>query len=66
MTAANEHADFPPIPFTDTDKSELRTEDIRAAKAIGYLASGIFLTGIFLYLGVMVWVWSQPPIYSLR
>ena len=66
MTATHEHSDFPPVPFSDTDKTELRAEDIRAAKAIGGLASGIFVTGIVLYLGVMLWVWSQPPIYALR
>jgi hypothetical protein len=66
MTVAHEHTDFPAVPFTDADKDELRMEDIRAAKAIGFLASGIFITGIFLYLFVNFWVYSQPPIYSLR
>ena len=66
MIAAHEHAEFPAVPFTDADKDELRMEDIRAAKAIGFLASGIFGTGIALYLFVCVWVYSQPPIYSVR
>jgi hypothetical protein len=66
MTAAHEHTEFPDVPFTDADKDELRLEDIRAAKAIGFLASGIFVTGIFLYLFVCAWVYSQPPIYSVR
>jgi hypothetical protein len=66
MTAVHEHSEFPAVPFTDADKDELRLEDIRAAKAIGGLASGIFITGIVLYLFVNFWVASQPPIYSLR
>ena len=66
MTAAHEHTDFPAVPFTDADKVELRLEDIRAAKAIGGLASCIFFAGILLYLFVNFWVASQPPIYSLR
>jgi len=66
MTAAHEITDFPPVPFSDADKIELRAEDIRAAKAIGGLASSIFLIGIALYMGVMFWVWAQPPIYAVR
>ncbi|HLW67299.1 MAG TPA: hypothetical protein VKS79_18435 [Gemmataceae bacterium] len=66
MTAVHEHAEFPAPPFSDADKGELRMEDIRAAKAIGFLASGIFITGIFLYTFVWVWVYSGAPIYSLR
>jgi hypothetical protein len=66
MTAAHDYAEFPAPPFSDADKDELRLEDIRAAKAIGYLASGIFFTGVCLYFVVCVWVYSQAPIYSVR
>jgi hypothetical protein len=66
MTAAHEHASLPPIPFTEADQVELRADDVKSAKAIALLCSGIFITGVVLYLGVLVWVLSQPPIYALR
>jgi len=65
MTAAHEQTDVV-VPFTDKDQSEMRGEDVKAAKAIGFLCSGIFSTGVLLYISVMIWVWSQAPIYSVR
>jgi hypothetical protein len=66
MTAAHEHGEFPPVPFTEKDQAELRVEDVKSAKYIALLCSGIFTTGVVLYLSVLLWVWSIPPIYSVR
>ena len=57
---------LPPIPFTDADRAVLRADDVRAAKTIGGLASGIFLIGLGIYITVLLTTIATPPLYAIR
>ncbi|MFL5340248.1 MAG: hypothetical protein ACJ8F7_08845 [Gemmataceae bacterium] len=54
----------PPIPFTDAEKAELRTDDVKAAKTIGMLTTGIFLMGGVIYTVVLIWTLLSPASYA--
>ena len=56
----------PPIPFTAADEAVMRTDDVKAAKAIAGLTIGIFLVGIVLYTTVLISVLVHVPTYSIR
>ena len=56
----------PPIPFSDTEKTELRTDDVKAARTIGTLTTSIFLVGIVIYLIVLIWTLASTPNYAIR
>jgi hypothetical protein len=56
----------PTIPFTPADEAVMRTDDVKAAKAIAGLTTGIFLVGIVLYTTVLITVLAHAPVYSVR
>jgi hypothetical protein len=56
----------PPIPFTPADEAAMRTDDVKAAKAIAGLTTGIFLVGIALYVTVLISVLVMSPVYAVR
>jgi hypothetical protein len=43
--------------FNPVDVAKFQAEDRHAAGAIAFLMVGIFTMGLFLYLGVALWVW---------
>lgn len=68
-TMAHENHDphaLPTIPFTPADEAVMRTDDVKAAKAIAGLTIGIFLVGIVLYTTVLISVLIHVPTYSIR
>lgn len=59
-------AHLPVIPFTPAENASLRSEDVSAARAIGYLTCGIFSLGTVLYIVVLVSTAMQTLVYTIR
>jgi hypothetical protein len=57
---------LPPIPFNEADRVSMRAEDVRAAKFVACLASGIFIMGLCIYITVLITTVASAPLYSIR